>query len=82
MGSSAFFATGDASHFGAQSAAKWIPGFYPQVAITIAGDKVELHSDRYDEDQLTMIWMTALANEEAHFRAQAQRAASFAMLAQ
>lgn len=77
----ASFAIGDASHVGALAAAKWIPGFYPHVEITILADTVELRSNRYDHAQLTTIWATALANEEAHIRAQAQRAAAFAALA-
>jgi hypothetical protein len=78
----ASFAIGDASRVGALAAAKWIPGFYPHVATAIVDDTVELRSSRYDHEQLTTIWATALANEQAHNRAQAPRAAAFAALAE
>lgn len=81
MGASARMRIDDTSRGAARSAAYWLPGFYPQVAVTLEENLIELRSEAYDTASLKAIWAAALANELLLARGSAQRVAAFSALA-
>ncbi len=66
----------------AQSAARWLSAFYPDVALILDRDGAQLASDRRSESELALIWKTTLANEKLLARGAARRAAVIEALVQ
>jgi hypothetical protein len=58
----------------ARVAAEWVKAFYPDIAISLDGDGVCLASSERGEQELQLIWRSAVANEALLARGAPERA--------